>query len=488
MNLPLFVLAVFAALVLGPRGPVYWDSFGYVSQAVTGQVGGLALGRPLFVIVSHGIARAHLAMHGSVWTLEPLLRGFWLGVSATAAPLTHMLARRCGLSGRAAAFAGGMVALSPAMAHTGAAVLTDGPSVAMSLLAFVWGAHAAGFTGDGIEPDPRPNATFSWRYGVASGAALGAAFGLREQAIAQGLVLALLCAAAPRGRRLALAATMLAGFAIVAAAPVLFVYITQRRYLQLIVGWLHAMRRERSAHPYAWSDLRAYAAWVLALGPCAVAAAIASWTSDWRSLVERRTVLFAVAAPALLQLLLLGGYQDISYSPRYLLPALAGALAIPGAIALDRWIGLSRTRLALAGAALVLPVIVGGPLVHARERAFRTIVDGLPRELANVPHDAVIVSGQACPAIEMVRRLARTDPQSWSGRRPEWQTVCPGWGWPADIDARLDRATSEGRILVLDLRAGAWLGPRQQSARWQVERYVAQRTVAVGGGGVVVWR
>ena len=46
-------------------------------------------------------------------------------------------------------------------------------------------------------------------------------------------------------------------------------------------------------------------------------------------------------------------------------------------------VGLSRSRLAIAGVALVLPVIIGGPLVRAREHAFRTIVDGLPRPMAD---------------------------------------------------------------------------------------------------------
>src|SRR5687768_6957122 len=82
VRLALYATAIAAALLIGPRGPVYWDSFGYVAQALTGQVGGLALGRPLFVLVSHAIVEAYRALGGSVWAVEPVLRTFWLAVAA----------------------------------------------------------------------------------------------------------------------------------------------------------------------------------------------------------------------------------------------------------------------------------------------------------------------------------------------------------------------------------------------------------------------
>jgi len=101
---------------------VYWDSFGYVAQAVSGQIGGLGLGRPLFVLISHAVATAIRATGAPVFTVEPVLRLFWLAVSAAAAPLTLTLARECGLSTRASLFAGLAVALSLPLAHVSASV------------------------------------------------------------------------------------------------------------------------------------------------------------------------------------------------------------------------------------------------------------------------------------------------------------------------------------------------------------------------------
>jgi hypothetical protein len=67
----LYVSAVLAAVALGSRGPLYWDSFGYVGQALSGQVGGLALGRPLFVLGSHGLALGLQAAGGSASPRSP---------------------------------------------------------------------------------------------------------------------------------------------------------------------------------------------------------------------------------------------------------------------------------------------------------------------------------------------------------------------------------------------------------------------------------
>ena len=89
-----------------------------------------------------------------------------------------------------------------------------------------------------------------------------------------------------------------------------------------------------------------YVAWLVALGPAALVAALVAWTRRARASAVRRGVkrLFAVTVPASVQLALLGGYQDISYSPRYLLPALAGALCLPAAHAIvaDIWGGAGR--------------------------------------------------------------------------------------------------------------------------------------------------
>ena len=52
-----YLAAVVCAGVIGAPGPVYWDSFPYVTQALTGDIGGLGVGR-LLRSELHGVGPA----------------------------------------------------------------------------------------------------------------------------------------------------------------------------------------------------------------------------------------------------------------------------------------------------------------------------------------------------------------------------------------------------------------------------------------------
>ncbi|MFO0626649.1 MAG: phospholipid carrier-dependent glycosyltransferase [Polyangiales bacterium] len=440
----LWALAFAATAVMAPRTPVYWDSFGYLGQSVTGLVGGLALGRPHFVYTSHAVANVLRALGVSVWSLGAWLTVLWAMVSALCAPLTRATLLAAGQAPRDALWAGVAVALSPALAHTAGAVLTDGPSLAVSLLAFVVALRGAATS--------RPA-----RWALLAGALVGVAAGMREQAAAQGLVTLLAFrGVTPRDRwRCALALAV--GFALGFAPPVLWAATHQVGYRAMLETWLRGMRQERGAHPYTLTDFAAFLRWLVALGPVTLVAAAAQWTRRPRALVTGP--LLAVCAPSLLQLALLAGYQDISYSPRYLLSALPGALAIPAGLALAR-VATTARRQALLAAVMALPLLVAAPWLRAREAPLSRAVEGVPALLRTVPPDALVVAGQTCPAVELTRRLALAEPARW-GAAPRWPRICPGWAWPDDLAARLDAALAQGQTVVLDLRPGAWLGPRQ---------------------------
>lgn len=461
----LWLLALTAGLWVAPRGLVYWDSFSYVAQSVDGRAGGLMLGRPAFVLASHAITRAALALGASPWSLSTVLSLAWLCASALAAPFTASLARALGLSPRASLLAGALLALSPAFAHTAGALLTDAPSLALTLAAFATMATAP------RAPSPVARAALS-------GALLGLAAGLREQGLSQSLTLAWMALRLPRAHRVK---ALLAGgvaLALVAAGPPLWFALTQRGYVAQVRAWSGAMARERAEHPYTLGDLVAFARWLPTLGPVALVAAVFGWA--------RRDALAPALRPVTvlgaLQLAALAFYQDISYSPRYLLPALPGALILPAAVTLDGWARGHRWRLSVALALAVAPVVVAGPFLRSRERPLREAIAELPTRLRSVPPDAVIVTGQACPAVSMTRRLARI-PGAWEGDTPRWTLLCPGWGWPARPEERLDAALAEGRTVVIDLRPGAWLGPRQGAVRDVVTRWASTRE-----GRVVRWR
>ncbi len=469
----LYLLALATALLVGPGAPVYWDSFGYVTQSLSGHVGGLLLGRPLFILASHALVGLFRSTGGSVRSVEPLLRFTWCAFSVLAAPLTARLARSLGHGPSAARWAGAATALSPAFAHTADAVLTDAPSMAAAVLAFLLAVRAASTA--------RAATAFS------AGLALGVAIGLREQAVLHAVPLALLLPSAPRSARARLALAATAGAVISTTAPVAFVLATQPGYPATVTAWFHAMARERVGHAWGARDAGMYLVWVLSLGPAAVAAAVALVTSpSRRALAPRGATLatFALCAPAAVQLLLLGGYQDIAYSPRYLLAAFPGAVALPAGLALAQW-SRTRGRTLAAVLALALPALLAAPVLHARQRALIDGVRDLPGRLATVPADAAVVTGQLCPAVVYVRTLARAEPARYPGATPSWQQVCPGWRWPEDLASTLDAVRAQGRTVVLDLRETSWVGPRQRRAMAQARDYAARHASAPG---VRVWR
>ena len=100
-----WLVALATTLAIAPAGPSYWDSFGYAAQSVTGQVGGLALGRPLFIFIGHQLVRLALGLGADVSSLEPMLRYFWSALAALSAPMMWLLADALGLSPSASRWA-----------------------------------------------------------------------------------------------------------------------------------------------------------------------------------------------------------------------------------------------------------------------------------------------------------------------------------------------------------------------------------------------
>ncbi len=457
----LFAVAVAAARLWGPDGPLYWDSFGYVVDAARGRAGALMLGRPGFALVSHALVSAWRAGGGALTDAEPLLRWWWTLVSAAGAPTLCLVALRLGRSWRESLWAGLLLALSPAVAASLHAVLTDGPSMTLGLAAMAAALSAVA----------RGNAATMFM----AGALLGASGSVREQSLVHGLSLGLLVATAPRERRAALGLACIAGTTVVFAAPVLWFATTQRGYLEGVAAWGEHMRRERESHPWGPRELVAWLGWIAAVGPTALVGAAVGW----RELVRARDPrTLALAVPSLAQLVALAGYQDISFSPRYLLAALPLALFVPAGVGLAR--GTDRTR--RAGLLVAVAVCVAGAMVvRARQRPLRASLATLEARLGTVPHDAAVVTGQLCPAVVYHREIARLS----GATAPRWVQVCPGWRWPAPLAVALDAHRAAGRTVVIDLRESSWVGPRQAGCRAEAARYAERHGDDVG---VVVWR
>lgn len=467
-SLALWALALAAARWAGPGGILYWDSFGYVGQSLTGDVGGLLLGRPLFILASHGVARAVMALGLAPDQVEPLLRALWAAVSALAAPATAALVARLAprpdgpsapASLDASTLAGLLVALSPAAANTADAVLTDGPSMAFATLGYALAAHTADTRGRSL----------------AAGLCLGAAAGLREHAIVH-LPLVMALRALVTARRTA-ALWVLLGAIPSGALGVVWAFATQADYLARIRSWFAAMGAERRQHPWGPLSLAFWAAWMVALGPVALFGTLRFWRDALRATHSRAILLCAGTGGA--QLLALSLYQDIAFSPRYLLAAFPTGLALPAALAFAPTLRSPRGRAALLFA-LVLPVALAPIALARRQGALRDALAETPGRLRDVAPNAIVVSGQACPAVVLTRTTTRL-----RGTSVDWRAVCPGWRWPGNLPPHLDALRAEGRPLVVDLRAAVWIGPRQRACRDAVERYLRAQAPATT---VTVWR
>jgi hypothetical protein len=320
---------------------------------------------------------------------------------------------------------------------------------------------------------------------AAAGLVTGLAIGLREQSIFSIGSLALLLPIARRGDRWPLGLTMAIACTVTVAIPMLFVWLTEPGYVGTIRTWLLGMARDRAVGAFGWGDAPLFALWIAALGPVVAFAAVSAWGRRgpmWRA----GGALFAVAAPALVQLGLAPVFRGIIYSPRFLLAALPGAIAIPGGWAIDRWVGVSRIRFAAATIAIALPLVVAAPVLRVRSAPLLATLQNLPSRLAGVPADAVIVTGQPCPAIALRHAIVAHDVPS--NPPPDWQPVCPGWAWPADLAGRLDSARRDGRAVVLDLRPTSWIGPEQLSAFAEVQLYARAVMSRGDSRDVIVWR
>lgn len=472
--LVLWFIAWASGMLIGFGAQVYWDAAGYVQQAITGQVGGLALGRPVFIWISHGLVRVTRALGGSLWSVERLLQVFWMSVSACSAPLTLLLARECGAKPRAAFLAGLIVAVSPALAHASGAVLTDAPALAVTCMGLLVAVRAL---------NPARNIVHPARSGLIAGLILGLAVGMREQSIAQTLVCALALVGAPPARRRPFALGCLGGLVLAVGLPVAWAALAQPLYAEMVRGWIQAMHGERAHRAYTWWDFRVFLVWLVILGPLASLAGLTAWWGQRAQLWQPRALVFALCVPGLIQLVALAFYQDISYSPRYLLPALPGAIAIPAGLALDNWV---RRRWLYWGAviALLSPVLVAAPVVANEQRDLERSLRGLPALLQRLPARSTIITGQPCESVRLWSVVAKREPESWRGPRPDWHILCPGWSWPADLDAHLQRELDSGYAVVLDARPGAWIEGDQSQKMYDVERWASEHAQA----RVQIWR
>lgn len=412
--LGLWLLATASASLVGAHGIVFWDAGEYVILAIDGGKSGLLLGRPLFVWTSQAVAAGVDPAN-----VEAALRWFWTGVSATASPAMARLAARIGLSPRAALLSGAALAMSPSFAHVSHQVMTDGPALALSIVAVL--AAASGRA-------------------VAAGAFLAAAIATRETAAIHVISIVWLL-----GRRRAFPAAMVCALAL---AGIVAVYRPPG-----LAAWFGSMAQSASTHAWSARDFLVSVGWVFAAGPLPVIAGLVALT---RGGLEARTR--AIVWPAFAATILLLFYPDGSFSPRYVLAAVPLAFFLTAAPRLAGRPGWSAAALAatlVISAAAIAPAnatFLGGSTLRTRVRL--------------LPHGALVVPGHFCPEARLAALIAN---------RRDLTFVCPGWTWPGDSRAVFEAALREGRSVAIDQSVSAWIGPREIAPRDEVREWLASR-------------
>jgi len=299
------------------------------------------------------------------------------------------------------------------------------------------------------------------------------------------LTLGILAWRSPRVMRPRLLSAMAIAWGVAVVGPVILAALTQPGYVGTVERWLSGVRLDRAAKTYFWRDAGVYLLWLVSLGPATLVSACVAIVAAIRMRRWPQSAFVAIAVPASLQLVWMATFRGIDYSPRFLLSALP-ALAIAAAVVLAPWTTRSRARFSAVIGLLVLPVLIAAPIVRIRSQPLVAVLREWPHRLGELPSSSVIVTGQPCPAVPLIRTLVARD-RAGLQPEPDWQAVCPGWSWPKDLAALLDDALSRGRTVAADLRSSSWTGAEQLAARQELEQYVHARTRAQEGGRLVVW-
>lgn len=405
----------------------HWDAYDYAACMLRGEPSSLMTGRPLFIGGGWLVAQLAAALGWPAEQLHVPLKLLVLGCALA----TPLVARRLFLrlsDPETAGWGALALAASPAAAHVGGMMMTEAPMMLAVLLG--WLGWQRGIDGEG------------WASWALAGAGLGVAFGIREQAL---MALPWLAVSLWLAGRRPWGGAALAGlvFLLTAAAGPLVCAWRHPGYLDGMIAWRRSMQVQAGLHPIDASNLLIWAGWVLACQPLAPLA--------WLGWARLPRAARGLAVAQLLVLLALAAYQDLLYSPRFLLVATPGLALLVGAAIAARASRPGWPRAALLVSALAL---LGGWLALAPERDCHLASRELATELRDLPDGSLLLIGQATPLVSYLRE---------AGAVGDLETIAPGWTWPGPaLGETIDQALAAGRPVYIDEDPRLWLGHRIQ--------------------------
>jgi hypothetical protein len=423
-----------------------WDGMDYTMLSLAGYPSSMALGRNLFIFGNHALYEiAH-----TIFNVQPdhayLIFKYAVVAQAPLAVIAcWVLARDFSKSIHTATLAALFLVFSPVFVLYGGQVMTDVPSVLLLCVALI--VHYRGVQQERVWP-------------VLAGAALlGLGVNLRETIgfYAPWLVVApFVCGWKFRRREILIVAASCLIFFACASGWFAYWFITDAHYRGIWFGWRESMRQETARHPVTLHNLQPYLAYFFVSAPLLLASLpFALWNAirnDWR--VRKLSPLLLLAVVGLLADLLLYLNYSTAVNWRYFLTGLP-AIAPLSANYLLRILTprLRSARLAFAACVTVVLAlaVVFSLLIRPASKQFierRAMSKEYRHQLANVPRDAIMISGSQTIAVTYWKAIGAG----------EWKTIGTGGGWPGDeLVPVIENHLKEGRRVFLDSDPRWWL-------------------------------
>ena len=423
-----------------------WDGMDYTMLSLAGYPSSMALGRNLFIFGNHALYEiAH-----TVFNVQPehayLIFKYAVVVQAPLAVIAcWALARDFSRSIHAATLAALFLVFSPVFVLYGGQVMTDVPSVLLLSVALLL--HYRGLQQERV-----------WLV-LAGAALLGLGVNLRETIGFYGpwlVVAPFVCGWKLRRRQLLIVAISCLLFFLCATGWFAFWFITDEHYRSIWFGWRESMLQENARHPVTLRSLRPYLAYFFISAPLLlVSLPFALGNAFWNDCRQRKfSPLLLLGAIGLLCDLLLYFNYGTAVNWRYFLTGLP-AIAPLSANFLIRVLTrrFRSPRLAFVTCVAVVLTLAGvfSFMVRPAIQQFaerRAMSKEYRQQLANVPRDAVMISGSQTIAVTYWKAVGAGD----------WKTIGTGGGWPGDnLVPLIESYLKENRRVFLDSDPRWWL-------------------------------
>ncbi|MCU1267047.1 MAG: hypothetical protein JWM21_3365 [Acidobacteria bacterium] len=417
-----------------------WDGLDYTILSLRGSPSSMALGRGLFTFYNHAL---YLLAH-AIFKIQPrdAYLIFKYAVVAQGPPAViacWILTRDLSRSVQAATVAALMLALSPVFIIYSGQVMTDVPALLLLCTALV--IHLRGIRKRNI-----------WLLLLGAGL-LGAGVNLRETIafFSPWLVLApFVCGWRPGRRELAYVGLSGVIFLIFALGGFAY-WFSDPEYQRAWFGWRESMRGESALHPVRLQNLLPFFLYLVVTAPLVVLTLPFAFIRQWRARCLSPLVLLALIGVFADLLLLLNYSTAIVWRyPLASLPALAPLTADYLVRTLTARLHSARIALAACVAAILLLVVLFGVYIRPISRQFvewRALSKNYDKQLALLPRDAVVISGQQTVAVTYWRGVGAG----------EWEVIGTGGGWPGpQLVPLIEKYLKQGRRVFLDSDSRWW--------------------------------